>query len=185
MRRRGLSLVEILIVVAVIAIVAAISYPVINSVRAEGRVSHCIERLRQTGLAVAMYRENNNGSTAGFAWEMGLPTTYEGQRAIQQQVVMKCPEVNYAVRKYEDFGFFGGEPGAAATEEWPAWVVANGESTVMFGDINHNPDRNFLHPSFAHLGLALALDTSVRRIRKPGHLGDTSWWQRLPKEERR
>lgn len=183
--RLGLSLVEVLVVIAIIAIVAAIAYPVYHSARGESQVTHCIERLRQMGLGIAIYRENNNGGATGYAWEMGLPTTYEGLLEVQGGVAMKCHAINYALKKTGDLTFFGGaERGGAWTEEWPEWVLANGESTVMLGDPNHNPDKNFGNPNYPHLGLALALDTSVRRIRKAGDNLDSAWWQTHPRKMR-
>jgi len=61
-RRRAFSLIELLVVVAVIAIVVAIMVPVLGRARAEGRASVCAGTLYQTGIAVGMYLDDNEGS---------------------------------------------------------------------------------------------------------------------------
>lgn len=57
-RRPAFTLVELLVVVAIAAILAAILFPVFARVRAEARRTACISNLRQIGMALGMYRED-------------------------------------------------------------------------------------------------------------------------------
>lgn len=59
-RRNGFTLVEILVVLAVISIISAILFPVASSIREKGRQTHCTNNLRQLGLATAMYMNDTN-----------------------------------------------------------------------------------------------------------------------------
>lgn len=53
--RRGFTLIELLVVIGIIAILAAILFPVIARARETARKSNCTSNLRQIGTAIAMY----------------------------------------------------------------------------------------------------------------------------------
>ncbi len=57
-RSRGFTLVELLVVVAIIVILVAISLPVFSRVRAKARQSKCASNTRQVALAVMMYTDD-------------------------------------------------------------------------------------------------------------------------------
>ena len=55
MRNRGFTLTEILIAIAIIAVIAAIAFPVISRARERGRMAVCITNTRQLAGAVHLY----------------------------------------------------------------------------------------------------------------------------------
>jgi prepilin-type N-terminal cleavage/methylation domain-containing protein len=57
--RRGFTLIEMLVVIAIIAILAGILLPVFSTVRERGRQATCKANLSQLALAEEMYRQNN------------------------------------------------------------------------------------------------------------------------------
>jgi prepilin-type N-terminal cleavage/methylation domain-containing protein/prepilin-type processing-associated H-X9-DG protein len=63
-RARGVafSLIELLVVMAVIAILAALSLPVLNRAKESGRSTACISNLHQIGLALQLYVDANNNT---------------------------------------------------------------------------------------------------------------------------
>ncbi len=57
----GFTLIELLVVIAIIAILAGILFPLFASARERGRQTHCSANLRQIGIAVRMYFQDNDG----------------------------------------------------------------------------------------------------------------------------
>ena len=58
---RAFSLVEILVVIAIISTLAALLFPVFTAVRGKGRQTICLSNLRQIGQSVAMYTQDYDG----------------------------------------------------------------------------------------------------------------------------
>lgn len=54
------SLVELLIAIAIIAVLAALSLPVINRAQEAGRATACLSNLHQIGVALQIYVDANN-----------------------------------------------------------------------------------------------------------------------------
>lgn len=59
---KGFTLIELLVVIAIIAILAAILFPVFARAREQARKSACMSNLKQIGLGVMMYVQDNDES---------------------------------------------------------------------------------------------------------------------------
>jgi prepilin-type N-terminal cleavage/methylation domain-containing protein len=59
--REGFTLVELLVVIAVIALLAAILFPAFATARAKARETACLSNMRQHGLAFSMYVQDYDG----------------------------------------------------------------------------------------------------------------------------
>lgn len=56
----GFTLIELLVVIAIIAVLAAILFPVMTSTRGSAKKSKCLNNMKQMGMAVRMYMDDNN-----------------------------------------------------------------------------------------------------------------------------
>lgn len=116
--RAAFTLVELLVVVAIIGILAALLLPALANGKQAARRVQCVNNLRQLGLAAQFYLEDHDGQT--FAYKNDVPTNNgsiywfgwlengaEGERAfdyrqgvlypyLEGRGVEICPSLNYA-----------------------------------------------------------------------------------------
>lgn len=66
--RRGFTLIELMVVIAVIALLIGILLPALGQAREEGRSAVCAANLRSMGLAWQLYSNDNNGVVMPARW---------------------------------------------------------------------------------------------------------------------
>ncbi len=101
------SLVEILVVIAIIALLAATAIPVFNSVTAQGKSAKCIGNLRAIGAAAFAYAQDNDGRLPPIAqsynwnaanahrWWMSFLYDYgtTSTNVVDVRKIWRCPAV--------------------------------------------------------------------------------------------
>lgn len=72
-RWRGFTLIELLVVIAIIGILAAILFPVFSKARENARRASCSSNMKQIGMALVMYTQDNDETYPYCPWGAGTP----------------------------------------------------------------------------------------------------------------
>ncbi|MEO7715705.1 MAG: prepilin-type N-terminal cleavage/methylation domain-containing protein [Capsulimonas sp.] len=100
--RRGFTLIELLVVIAIIAILAAILFPVFAQARSKARQTASASNMRQIGIAVMMYLQDNDERTCATHHDLAAGETaadlYPWYRPLQPYIksdgIFRDPAMN-------------------------------------------------------------------------------------------
>jgi prepilin-type N-terminal cleavage/methylation domain-containing protein len=106
-RKQGFTLIEMLVVIAILILLMGIVYAVMGPSREQGRQAVCISNLRQIGQALAMYRSDYDGVDATGQpvewWDLGMPPGFVYQLVqqgyIKDKRILFCPSDHDPERK--------------------------------------------------------------------------------------
>ncbi len=168
----GFTLVEVLVVVAILGVLAGLILPALASSKQYARRMECLNNLRQLAVAAqlyannyggsypsAYYRENRNGSVYNHAWDYttinggGTPESvlpgilWQGERAGK---VLQCPcyrgPANWLSDPHTGYNYNTSYIGHGENEaiQQPANIndVANPGGTALFGDGEYRAGAN-------------------------------------------
>lgn len=79
MRQRGFTLIELLVVVAIITVLLSLLMPSLNNARRQSKQVACLSNLRQLGVALRIYNDENNNLLPQVYKDYSPVTTYLGQ----------------------------------------------------------------------------------------------------------
>jgi len=108
--RQGFTLIELLVVIAIVSILAALLFPVFATVREKARRTKCLSNLRQLGIAVECYTQDNDdmlpnvtggsqgaGMEGGWVYFSTFPGGFDVTRGsiypyVKNKAVYICPD---------------------------------------------------------------------------------------------
>lgn len=76
--RSGFTLIELLVVIAIIAILGSLLLPTLGRAKELARRTHCTNNLRQVGLGIRLYQDDNNERPPLFLVYPGRPSGFPG-----------------------------------------------------------------------------------------------------------
>ena len=154
--RKGLTLIELMVVCAIIAVLVGIVWVVMAPAREKARQAVCISNLTQIGHAFRMYRDDWDGIEPERGrllkwWEMGLPPVHPWDHLkpyLKSEEIGICPSCAL-------------QPGGCPSGSWTYWVhYCTGEDPTL-AEIGVPPNAC---PVFGSLGSAKVLPLSFEQI---------------------
>ena len=139
---KGFTLVEILIVIAILGVLAGLLFPVFARARESGRRASCASNLKQIGVAISLYASDNNqtypsieGPRAFCTW-LNYIDPY-----VKNSQIFQCPS-----NRDENAEFRAGCP--KSEEDTGPRILYNGSyDRNMLIPGSHFHSHNFRHPA--------------------------------------
>ena len=168
--RRAFTLVEILVVIAIIAVLAALLFPVFSSVRRNARLTSCASNLHQVTLALHMYQQDWNKlpSEVRTASNRTISSWSPLISYLGDKSVIKCPYSEMPPSMSYEYGYPTGPNNTVLNPEGSTVVAYCGEHLdyeVSSGTTRMPILEGPNGPYFAGTWIVGRMDGSAERVR--------------------
>lgn len=179
-RHLGFTLIELLVVIAIIAVLIALLLPAIQQAREAARRTHCLNNMKQIGLAIHNYSDSHNCLPIGRVTSNPGSNIFTGNHQDTPWFVLMLPFID-GLQLYESFNVDIGSIGRISGA--PPYLIDgfNANFTVVLTPINNftcpsDLDRKFsINPAYQG-----ALPFTLLEFTKGNYAvawGNTNWGQ--------
>jgi prepilin-type N-terminal cleavage/methylation domain-containing protein len=178
-KRAGMTITEVLVCVAIVAVCVAITVPVYRAARIAGLRSATEARLHQLWIALQMYRDSiGHTSQSGSLYDIGLPP-----ERVYVEMLTRLRLQPALPHRYPSLGWYYllvPEPALASTQmldEWTKYSNACQERAAIVADYtlsDVNPATSSPYEFTSAIGLQLS--GGVVRKRQRGAALWPHWW---------
>jgi prepilin-type N-terminal cleavage/methylation domain-containing protein len=178
--KRAFSLVEVLVCIAIVAIVAGVTYPVVVRAKDGAFKTRSISNMRQLHIALELYSQAHDGSATGTMEAMGLPP-WPSVEFLGEAVKDLYPPT----RPSPNWKSYGYNPIPSADDRrnptWEQYTAEVGSSAVVIYDPFFNPprtadyDQYWKDPFVTKFVMGMTVSGSLVKRNRTGHL-DLRWW---------
>jgi len=134
--RPGFTLIELMVVIAVIAVLYGMILPAVSTAREAARRAHCLNNLRQIGLGLNAYHASNGSFPVGFLYPSGpIPAETSPQQYRWSVLTQLAPFLDQ-IPVYNAFNFnlpLAHRPAAGNAPLWPYYPANATAMAVTVG----------------------------------------------------
>jgi type II secretory pathway pseudopilin PulG len=174
-------LIETLAVIAIVTVLAALSYPVYTRAVLKSREATAGQNLHQIGLATALYRADAGGEGIyGPMYAMGLPLILDQLKpyGFTDAQIIWIPEERLSWRRAIYRRYATPEEEAGQSYKWSQYAQKNGDGVITNACMAFTqPGVEMFSPFDTYKGIGVRLDTSILTRVRGGNWSDYDWWE--------